>query len=236
MPLKKSSGQMYSWVDYVHSHLGGECPHRCSYCYVQRNRFGVSPRYKGELRPIYQEFKVEYGYGRTIFIEHMNDMFANEIDSYWIINILEHCRKYPSNTYVFQTKNPSRAFDFISHFPEKFVIGTTIESNRLYENITKAPEPVLRFMGLMLFKARKVLGGKNMEIFITLEPILDFDVDALIEWFRTLQPDFINIGADSKNCHLPEPSKEKILELMSKCGEHNIPIRKKVNLTRIIGG
>ena len=34
MPLVKSTGNMYSWVDCMHTHLGGECPHKCSYCYA----------------------------------------------------------------------------------------------------------------------------------------------------------------------------------------------------------
>lgn len=65
--LKESHGNMYDWVTHMHSHLAGKCPHECSYCYVQKNRFGVSPRYQGELRLIDNEFNVHYGKGRTIF-------------------------------------------------------------------------------------------------------------------------------------------------------------------------
>ncbi len=68
MPLKKSSGNMYPWVTHTHNHLGGECPHRCSYCYVDNPRFGRPARYTGPVRVIPDEFKVRYGTGRTIFI------------------------------------------------------------------------------------------------------------------------------------------------------------------------
>ena len=77
MPLVKSKGNMYDWVTHMHTHLGGQCPHKCSYCYVQRNRFGVNPKYQGDLRIISQELNVNYGSDKILFIEHMNDMFAN---------------------------------------------------------------------------------------------------------------------------------------------------------------
>lgn len=35
MPLNRSTGNMFSWVTHTRTHLGGQCPHQCSYCYVQ---------------------------------------------------------------------------------------------------------------------------------------------------------------------------------------------------------
>jgi len=226
MPLKVSKGNMYDWVDFMHSHLGGECLHKCSYCYVQRNRFGVSPRYRGNIRLLDYELKIDYGKDKTIFIEHMNDLFAEGVSREWICAILWHCNTYPDNTYVFQTKNPKRAFRFIKEFPIKFMIGTTIESNRLYSNITKAPFAQERYEGMLLFK--------DIKKFVTIEPILDFDVDILLAWLIDINPAFINIGADSKKCNLPEPSNQKIIELIKQLQENNIPIRKKVNLERML--
>ena len=217
---------MYDWVTHMHSHLGGKCPHKCSYCYVQKNRFGVSPRYQGKARFLEHELKVDYGKGNVIFIEHMNDMFAEGIFDTWILYILGHCILYSNNTYVFQTKNPKRAYQFINQFPEKFMIGTTIESNRFYIDISKAPAPVARYEGIKNFS--------RVEQFITIEPILDFDVDILVAWLVDINPSFVNIGADSKNCNLPEPPKEKIQELIRQLQKYNVTIKKKVNLGRLI--
>ena len=226
MPLKKSSGNMYDWVTHMHTHLGGECPHRCSYCYVQKNRFGVSPRYKGKLRTYDYELDVDYGSKKTIFIEHMNDMFAIKMEVKWIEKILEHCCRYPDNNYVFQTKNPYVASLYQRQFPPKYIIGVTLESNRAYKNITEAPTPEERYVGML-----KIQG---VEKFITIEPILDFDVDILVNWIVNIQPSFINIGADSKGCSLPEPPKKKILDLVAGLQLNNITIRKKVNLERLL--
>ena len=70
MPLNKSKGNMYKFVSHTHSHLGGECPHKCIYCYVDSFRHRV-PKYQGELRLIEKELEVNYGKGKAIFIEHV---------------------------------------------------------------------------------------------------------------------------------------------------------------------
>jgi DNA repair photolyase len=231
MPLKKSQGNMYDWITYMHTHLAGRCPHECSYCYVQTNPHGVAPRYKGEPRLIEEELNIGYGSdGKIIFIEHMGDLFAKGIFDKWIDQILLHCRLFPKNTYVFQTKNPIRTSVFLSRFPSKSLIGTTIETNRiipLVTSISKAPIPLDRYLGIKKCK------GKGFDIFVTVEPIMDFDVDVLSGWLIDLKPSFVNIGADSKNCGLPEPSPDKIRVLIQALQKANITIKKKTNLKRL---
>ncbi len=217
---------MYDWVTHMHTHLGGECSHKCKYCYVQRNRFGVSPRYQGNPRFIQAELKTKYGNGRIIFIEHMNDMFADGIQEGWIQSILRHCCQYPKNKYVFQTKNPLRASRFRKLFPPEFLIGTTIESNRPYKELSVAPVPESRYEGLMEFE--------GCEGFITVEPILDFDVDVLVGWIADVNPSFVNIGADSKGCGLPEPPPIKISRLIDGLRSRGVIIKKKINLKRLL--
>lgn len=228
MSLKKSKGNMYDWVTHMHSHLGGECSHKCSYCYVQKNRFGVSLRYHGDARLLKDELKINYGVNKTIFIEHMNDMFAKNIHVQWIKDIIMHCNKYPKNQYIIQTKNPQRAFGFLDSFTNAFMIGTTIETNRNIKSISTAPSTIKRYDGIKRFKQA------GIKTFITIEPILDFDVDILASWIIDANPDFINIGADSKYNKLPEPSSEKILKLVDELNKNKIHIRKKINLERLL--
>jgi DNA repair photolyase len=235
MPLKKASGNMYEWITNMHSHLGGECPHKCSYCYVDSPRSGRPARYQGELRLIEDEFKVRYGNkntefpnGKTIFIEHMNDLLAKDVPSSFIKRIIEHCLEWPDNTYVFQTKNPSRYFDvgLLQNFPqEKIILGTTIETNRNYPVIfNQAPPPYERAIAMAGLGTRK---------FVTIEPVLDFDVDILANWIRIISPEFLNLGADSKNHNLPEPTVEKIMALVDKLKTYGIELREKHNLQRL---
>lgn len=219
---------MYEWVTHTHSHLGGKCPHLCSYCYVQKNRFGVSARYLGDVRLIEDEFKVRYGPGKVIFVEHMNDMFAEGVPDESIRRILDHCEQYQDNEYVFQTKNPRRAARWLCGItPLKFMIGTTLESDLCYPDISKAPLPVDRVAGMIEFKGKA-------KTFVTVEPILDMNVDVMVKWLVDLKPDFINIGADSKHCNLPEPTPDRVKELVAKLQAAGVVINKKTNLGRML--
>ena len=227
MPLKKSAGNMYPCVTSTHSFLGGECPHKCSYCYVDNPRFGRAERYTGPIRLIEAEFKVNYGTGKTIFIEHMNDLFAKEVPSEFIARIFEHCHKWPDNTYVFQTKNPARYMEgTFGVWPSKIILGTTVETNRDTPGISVAPTPKDRLAAM----ARLYHGTKK---FITIEPVLDFDVDELASKIAAANPFFVNLGADSKNHNLPEPTVEKIMALVAKLAEYGIELREKHNLQRL---
>lgn len=226
MPLKASKGNMYDWVTHMHSHLAGECSHKCSYCYVQRNRFGVSPRYKGQVRLVESELTVNYGFGKTIFIEHMNDLFADAVPAELIKEILFHCRRFPGNRYIFQTKNPFRVLEFEGWLPKNHSIGTTIETNRT-THCSKAPHPAARAGGITQ------LSRLGHNTFITIEPIMDFD-NELTDWIILAVPDFINLGADSKYSGLPEPSADKIHAFIKSIQSAGVPILKKMNLQRII--
>ena len=178
---------------------------------------------------IEKEFNVDYGIGKTIFIENCNDLFAVNVPVEFFLRILHHCRKYPLNTYVFQTKNPMRMlYGLDGLWPKNSIFGTTIETNRdLPSSISNAPRPYDRMRAMINIKGRK---------FLTLEPIMDFDVDILAEWIAEIRPEFLNLGADSKRNNLPEPTADKVFALAEKLLEYGIELRQKHNLTRLIGG
>ncbi|MEI6178309.1 MAG: DUF5131 family protein [Verrucomicrobiota bacterium] len=236
MPLNKSAGNMYPWVTHTHNHMGGVCPHHCSYCYVDNPRFGRPPRYTGPIRLIEEEFRVRYGEGKTIFVENMGDMFAADIPGCFIDRILAHCIQFPGNSYVYQTKNPARTNLYLSNrgnfsIPHGSFFGTTLESNRHYpEFMRDAPHPIERAAAMMRLAALR----HDLQIFITVEPVMDFDPDVLGSWLAMIRPSFVNIGADSKSKTLPEPNSWKIHRLIEILAEHSIEVRQKHNLTRIL--
>ena len=217
--LSKARGNMYDWVTHMWSPFAG-CPHQCSYCYV-KNSWRDLP----EETVLQEPFPV-LGSGKTIFIGHLCDMFAESVKDVDIVKVLEYCRKF-DNEYIFQTKNPERMWNFKHHFPEKRMIGTTIETNRedILKEHSKAPDPISRANGLGQIEGRK---------FVTIEPIMDFDVPSLLSLIVFCKPDFVNIGADSKRHNLPEPSGEKILKFVEVLRVHGITIRKKVNIERLL--
>lgn len=229
MSLKKvkSGSNMYEWISHLHSHLGGECSHKCRYCYVDNPKFGRHPKFSGQIRLFEEEFGVNYGEGKTIFIEYQNDLFAEDVPNEYIRRIIAHCVSYPKNTYMFQTKNPDRMLEWLLFLPVNSILGTTIETNRVIEGMSEAPLPSSRYIAMLKIPS-------NFKRFLTLEPILDFDVEVLCKWIVGIKPDFINLGADSKNHNLPEPTVEKIMKLVDMLHESGIELREKHNLQRLM--
>jgi len=226
--LRRSKGNMYPWVTHMHAALGGECSHKCSYCYVDHPTKGRDSRFTGKIRLLEGEMDTDFGTGRTIFIEHLNDLFSYGVPDHIIERVLEHCKKYPDNTYIFQTKNPVRYLKTPSYlYPPRYILGATIETNRSIPGIGFAPDPSLRFAAMAAI-------SKQIQRFITIEPIIDFDFDLFTEQLQIIKPDFVNIGADSKGHYLPEPSPEKVKMLIVELERSKIEIREKHNLERIL--
>jgi DNA repair photolyase len=233
----KQGSQMYPWVSAMHTHLGGECSHKCKYCYVNNPKTGRAPRYCGPIHLIEEEFKVSYGSGNTIFIEHMNDLWAKEVPDEMIRRVLAHCCTWPKNTFVFQTKNPGRYAEFLNYFPPDCIIGVTIETNRVIEvgspviePISKAPIPEERYKAFMRICS---LFGNKIKKFLTIEPVLAFDLEIFAKWIADMKPDFLNLGADSKSHNLPEPTVKDIMALVDRLHEYGVDLREKHNLKRL---
>ena len=215
--MRKSTGNMYSFVTHTWNVCKGKCPHNCSYCFMKRFP-------QGELRFDENELKTNLGNGNFIFVGSSCDMFAELIPEKWILKILEYCSKF-DNKYLFQSKNPERILDLFEYLPSNSVIGTTIETNRWYPLMGDSPHPTDRAVWMYSMPTDKLM--------CTIEPIMDFDLDKLVDLIEISSPEWVNIGADSKGHNLPEPSKEKILQLieaLSKITE----IKKKSNLDRIL--
>ena len=115
--------------------------------------------------------------------------------------IVKRIKEQPNKTFLLQSKNP-KTFNRVD-IPENVILGTTLETNRdaLYKGVSKAPKPSQRQSDLA-----KVNHSKKM---VTIEPILDFDLDVMVRWVKEINPVVVWLGFDSKNNHLPEPSVEK---------------------------
>jgi len=215
MGLNKSKGNMYEFVNHTWNAIKGICPHDCSYCYMKK---------WGNLRDTRldeKELKTDLGSGNFIFVGSSCDMFADDIPYEWIEATLDHCRKF-DNRYLFQTKNPIRMFGKFDGL--NAVACTTIETNRWYPDIMQnSPIPDLRANAMSMLEVDR---------YVTIEPIMDFDLYELVELIRECAPKQINIGADSGGHGLPEPSATKIMALVEALQEFTT-IEKKRNLGRI---
>ena len=215
MGLNISQGNMYEFVTHTWNIIKGECFHDCTYCYMKR---------WGKLNPVRfdkKELNTNLGEGNFIFVGSSCDMWAENIPDEWIFAALCHCNKF-DNSYLFQTKNPHNIRRIL--VPNSHVC-VTLETNRHYPEIMRnCPTPEQRVEQMKLIRH---------PLYITIEPIMDFDLPVFIEMLKECEPIQVNIGADSGNHKLPEPPIEKVLELVAEL-EKFTTIHNKSNLGRLI--
>ena len=118
--------------------------------------------------------------------------------------ILRAMQLKPKQTFLLQTKNPSCLDSW--RIPSNVIVGTTLETNRETSNISKAPRPQLRYICLKELICRKS---------VTIEPILDFDLETLKDWIWNINPEIVWIGyanhTNGLNLNEPELSKTQKL-------------------------
>jgi len=196
MVLNKQKGNMYGFVTHTWNPIKGKCSHDCSYCYMK----------VWKQKPIHlveKELKDNLSQDNFIFVGSSTDMFAEDVPSEWIQKVLSHCNKYPNNKYLLQTKNTKRFGEFVGSYPFNSILGTTLESNRSYIQFSKSPDI-----------GERISYMKWDNTMVTIEPIMDFDLIPFIQIIKQIKPKWVNVGADSKGHHLPEPSKEQVLLLI----------------------
>ena len=112
--LRERTGNMYEFVHYTWNPIKGKCLHDCSYCYMKQ----IAPN-ATQPRLAEYEFETDLGKGNSIFIGSSTDMFAVDIPSGWIVNVLDFCQQHndpkKANTFLLQSKNPKRFLEFINH-------------------------------------------------------------------------------------------------------------------------
>jgi len=182
----------------------------------------MKPFWKSEVHLDEKELKTDLGEGNFIFVGSSTDMFANNVPNEWIRRVLCMCSVFTKNTYLFQTKNSIRFKEFEEVYPPNTIFGITLETNRA-NNLYNAPPRIERFAQFSALKGRKM---------VTIEPIMDFDLQDLRNQVFLMKPEFVNIGADSKGHNLPEPSAEKIGQLIKELKKFT-KVNLKDNLKRI---
>lgn len=144
------------------------------------------------------------GYMQFIFTCSSGDIAF--CPSEYFLEMLERIQAEPDKIFLIQSKNP-KTFNRMWSFPTNLVLGTTIETNRdeLYEGISKAPEPSKRYEDFLKIKHPLKM--------VSVEPVIDFDVDVMVTWIREINPCMVWLGYDSKKNYLPEPEFERVKAL-----------------------
>ncbi len=230
--MNKSKGNMYGFVTHTKNVIKGKCEHDCSYCFIKSlyngKLFEKPCRFdEKELKEnLYRDSTKEKR--NYIFFGSSTDMFGEWVLDEWIGRVIEYCNSYPENKYLYQSKNVKNLYSAICMFDfyENSTIATTIETNR-HNEWSKAPNVIER-----AYYLRKI-GKMDYRTMVTIEPIIDFDLEEMISILELAKPDIITMGGDSKNNKLPEPDKIKVDSLIAYFQDKN-DVRLKDNLGRII--
>lgn len=148
-----------------------------------------------------------------------------------LVKISSYCAGWSDRTFLVQSKNPAV---FLEHYwSENVILGTTIETNREhiwdvsdplkirydYQDLSSAPLPEKRYEAMVQLTCRKA---------VTIEPILSFNEDIMMQWIQDIKPEFVYVGFNSnQKLKLPEPSLAKTMELIKHLREAGIEIREK---------
>ena len=213
---------MFDCVTCTWNPLGGECPHNCSYCWAKQlaKRHSMK-KYQGQPRLIEKEMWKTFKQDSFVFVQDMSDLFANTVKQELIRRVINHIYEFPWATFLFLTKNPKRYKQFERLFKPNMICGVTIESDVDYGE-TLAPEPLIRFFDFNQLKCVRKM--------VSIEPIMEFS-DCFIDRLARVKPEFVYVGYDNYNNNLPEPSIEKVDQLISKLREFT-EVREKPSIQK----
>lgn len=197
------------------------CKHNCTYCgssfqaqlkrYAKKN---CQECYK--FKPHAHPERLDQSLPKTKFMQFIFTCANGDIafcPTPYLEQITDRIRNESNKTFLIQSKNP-KTFNRIE-FPPNVILGTTIETNRddIYKGIATAPPPSQRY--------KDFLSVNHPLKMVTIEPVIDFDMDVMLKWVKDINPCMVWLGYDSKNNHLPEPALEKVKQLhweLSKAG------------------
>jgi len=225
---KKKNGKMFNIVTATWNPISG-CLYNCNYCWARDlalTKLKNSHRYSKGFKPSLneKELRVTFGKGDLIFVSDMGDMFGDFIPEKWIKQVLDYIRQFPEADFLFMTKNPERYLKLHSYMPENTILGVTIETTCdeiiQTDNISNAPLPTDRY------EAMKALDWNRK--MVSIEPILDFDLDMFSKWIEDINPFIVYVGYDNYCFKLREPTLKKTNDLIGKIKDASLVIRKTI--------
>lgn len=202
------------------------CRHDCAYCRQSYQR--QAKRQKRNcldchaFTPHAHPARLEQKPARTGFMQFVFACANGDVafcPTPFLGDIARRMAELADRTFLLQSKDPA-TFGRIE-FPANVILGTTIETNRddLCAKIAKAPPPSKR--------ARDLAAIKHPLKMVTIEPVMDFDLDALVEWIAAINPVMAWIGYDSKDAKLPEPELAKVKALHWELARRRITVMLK---------
>lgn len=201
IPTKEGLRTMTTWNVFT------GCRFACSYCWAKHmveTRLKNTAKYQAcGFEPTFHPLEIgrKFKPGDWVFVAALGDIsFAREEELRAIFQVI---KAHPDTKFLVQSKDP-HSFFWWTWWPDNVCFGTTIESNRDYDK-SKAPPPLGRFQNISKIQ--------HPHKFLSIEPILCFDLEVIFSWVKDIAPEIVEIGYDNYNNSLPEPTLRETLEL-----------------------
>ncbi len=201
------------------------CNFNCSYCWARKLAEGkLKKSYPNGFVPTTHpdRFNKRFKPNDFVFVCSMGDIaFAPSVVEDVIATTVS---KYPETKFLLCSKDPDVFRRTKWHQPNVY-LGTTIETNKNFR-VSRAPSVKERYY--------KMVGISHPHKFISVEPIMDFDLQAFLRWIENIKPGIIEIGADNYRNNLPEPEPEKVRQLLYHLKEICSNVIEKAGLERLL--
>lgn len=217
------SDRMFKFITCTWNPLGGACPYECKYCWARKlAKDRKMQKYLGKPRLIETELKRKFKPDDFVFVQDMSDLFAEGVDWSDRYAVFNHVGRFPQTKFLLLTKNPDAYLGIIGG-QNNCVLGATIETNRHYGDITLAPTTLERLEAMEGLCMRY-----DIPRFVSIEPIMDFDLDEFVGKLTVIAPWGIAVGYDNYNNCLLEPPLAKTLKLIEELEKFTTVYRKSL--------
>lgn len=214
------------------------CEHDCIYCYaLEIAKRSACPKcriFEPHFHPKRLDKPPKFKAGETVFVCSMGDISFGIVNTVaWGHFALDNFKKLieiignnPKTTFMLQSKNPNCFKLRDGHsveikYPDNLILGTTCETTYDTKIISNAPHTAFRINDLLQIQHKRK--------YITIEPILKFHLDTLLNWIKLINPEFVYIGNNNwlKLGKLNEPTLAETQELIKKIRSLGIEVREK---------
>lgn len=216
-PRKHS--RMFSFItETLNLTLQSFCPYGCVYCWAKK--------YQGRhinAETLKNRWNRRFKKGSFIFLNDLTDAFAYNVPDVEILATYRFIRLSPEAKFLLMTKNPDRYVNLCP--PENAILGCTIESDAssdTYINHSNAPTPLHRIAVM-----EGLASAGFHDLFISIEPIMEFNRIWFPEVLTTIKPWGIAVGYDNYSWNLPEPSLARTNELIVELRKQGIIVYEK---------
>ena len=217
----KKKDLMFGFITSTMNHLCGDC-YNCRYCYIHgkkgmKTRFpNLKEKYSGKFRLDENVFKKNIKSGKFVFFCDCIDYLHKDVPEWMILKIFNWIKEHSFRNIKFLslTKNPIRYLEFKKVLPPNMILGCTIESDIDYPVYSNAPLQSERIK--VMLEIANDINLSHYKRFISVEPILNFNMDSFFYSLQFIMPYMVAIGYDNHRHHLNEPLLYRTLELIKR--------------------